>query len=398
MIRLAWRTLVFAGACLLLVRCAYPAAEVAPLDERIPIVDGGCEWRLKTLTIGGLLFDGCMTININQGHVSFDIRGWDRFECQVGILNEGWGHASNVVVIAEADGDELWRQRIQDGEKPQKMSVPLSGKKSLTLRVRKDGSGVWFTVGFVETRLSKGPAAAGPVAGTLPSNSTSQDQGSTTESLAYWLKCPVCGTQFDKKSTLDEHIRSEHAGKASTAATQEWFTCPTCGIKYDTKDGLDAHIKSRHPANPKFSLDPTGLDRLAENMWKQCQTRPAIKDKVESGNVAVATFKVIGTMPGETPNSVAADTYTAMIKSGFSLVERGQLDKVLAELRVQDTALIDPATAAKIGKLSGADLMLLGEITDSDALVVINARLMETATGRSVAAERVELRKVFARS
>jgi TolB-like protein len=87
-----------------------------------------------------------------------------------------------------------------------------------------------------------------------------------------------------------------------------------------------------------------------------------------------------------------------MIKTGFSLVERGQLDKVLAELKIQDTALIDPATAAKIGKLSGADLMLLGEITDSDSLVVINARLMETATGRSVAAERVELRKVFARN
>jgi len=191
--------------------------------------------------------------------------------------------------------------------------------------------------------------------------------------------------------------------RATKSPEPEWFKCQTCGMQFDTREGLNAHISSRHTgmspsASGKFTLDPGGLDRLAENLWKQCENKPAIKDKVANGNVAVATLKPIGTLPNDTPNSVVSDIYTAMIKSGFSLVERGQLDKVLGELKIQDTALIDPTTAAKIGKLSGADLMLLGEITDSDSLVVINARLMETATGRSVAAERVELRKVFTRN
>jgi len=123
-----------------------------------------------------------------------------------------------------------------------------------------------------------------------------------------------------------------------------------------------------------------------------------VKSKVEEGRVAVATFKPIGALPAQIAASVAADLCTAMINSEFELVERAQLDKVLGELKIQDTALVDPETAKRIGMQAGCDLMLLGEITDSDALVVINARLMETETGKSVVAGRVELRKIFSRS
>ena len=171
-------------------------------------------------------------------------------------------------------------------------------------------------------------------------------------------------------------------------------------MKYDTKDGLDAHIKSKHPGAPPtqpaapFTLDPSGLDTLAKSVWEKAKDKP----KVKNGNVAVAVFRPIGNIPAEIPKSVAADLSTAMIDKGFTLVERGQLQKVIEELKIQDTALIDPATATKIGKLAGCDLMLLGEITDCDASVVINARLMETATGRSGVAARVELKKIFSRS
>jgi len=157
-------------------------------------------------------------------------------------------------------------------------------------------------------------------------------------------------------------------------------------------------IKPEGPPIAPFTLDPSGLDTLAKSLWDQCQAKAKVKSKVENGNVAVATFKPIGSLPAQIPASVAADLYTAMIKSKFELVERAQLDKVLGELKVQDTALINPATAKKIGKLAGCDLMLVGEITDSDALIVINARLMETETGKSVVAERVQLRKIFSRS
>ena len=84
-----------------------------------------------------------------------------------------------------------------------------------------------------------------------------------------------------------------------------------------------------------------------------------------------------------------------MIKSGFSLAERAQLDKVLLELKLQDTALVNPATAQRIGQLSGCNLVLLGSISDQDSLVEINVRLVETATGDSVVADRIALRKIY---
>lgn len=145
----------------------------------------------------------------------------------------------------------------------------------------------------------------------------------------------------------------------------------------------------------KFSIDPSGLDRLAENLYQQCGRKPSVKQKVDSGRVAVSTLRLIGNLPKDCGESVVEDLSTAMIKSSFNLCERGQLDKILAELKISDTGLVDPATAQKIGKLSGCDLVLLGSISDQDSTVVINVRLMETATGNSVAAERVELKKIF---
>lgn len=364
------------------------------VDKSIEIVSGRAQYNTDRITIGGQLFEWSVALGQRPwgtatDFATFDVRGWDNFTAYVGYVDGGNGKATASV---EVDGEKVWEERVQADAKPKRVDVALTGKRTMTIRIT---PGAQWNFRYAEPKLIKGQPAGKP-AGTTSTSSTST--ATSEESMRYWLKCPVCGIQFDKKDTLDDHIRNDHVTKATTA--QEWFVCSTCGIQYDTKEGLDKHIKSRHSAsaNSNFSLDPSGLDRLADGLWKQCQAKSAVKAKVEGGNVAVATLKPIGGVPTDTPASVAADVYTAMIKSGFSLVERGQLDKVLKELKIEDTALIDPTTAGKIGKLSGADLMLLGEITDSDSLVVINARLMETATGRSVAAERVELRKVFARN
>lgn len=51
--------------------------------------------------------------------------------------------------------------------------------------------------------------------------------------------------------------------------------------------------------------------------------------------------------------------------------------------------------ALEIGKLTGCTLILVGSISDRGGFVVVNARLLETATGDAVAAaESVEMRKI----
>jgi TolB-like protein len=82
-----------------------------------------------------------------------------------------------------------------------------------------------------------------------------------------------------------------------------------------------------------------------------------------------------------------------MINKGFQLVERGQLDKVI-KVKIQLSGAIDPKTAQEISKLTSADLILVGSISDRGNFVVINARLLETKTGKAIVANWVEMRKI----
>ncbi len=55
---------------------------------------------------------------------------------------------------------------------------------------------------------------------------------------------------------------------------------------------------------------------------------------------------------------------TNLVKDGsFSIIERKQLDKILAEQNFSNSDRADPSSAAKIGKLLGVDAILVGSIT-----------------------------------
>lgn len=52
----------------------------------------------------------------------------------------------------------------------------------------------------------------------------------------------------------------------------------------------------------------------------------------------------------------------ALAVKGWSVVEREQLSKVLMEQDLQSTSIVDPATALRLGKIVGADGILVGEV------------------------------------
>lgn len=48
----------------------------------------------------------------------------------------------------------------------------------------------------------------------------------------------------------------------------------------------------------------------------------------------------------------------------FRMIERAQLDKVLAEQNLGEAGRIDPSTAAKVGKILGVQLVIIGAVTE----------------------------------
>ena len=109
---------------------------------------------------------------------------------------------------------------------------------------------------------------------------------------------------------------------------------------------------------------------------------------------------------------VADMLITALVKSGeFSVVERKELDKVLAEQRLGQSDLVTPQTAPSLGKLLGVDLLVLGSISELGtkdrnvsggtslfgakvnakvARAAVDIRLVNTTTGEIIAAETEE--------
>src|SRR5207244_10446818 len=88
---------------------------------------------------------------------------------------------------------------------------------------------------------------------------------------------------------------------------------------------------------------------------------------------------------------------SALSQNGtYTVVERGQLDRVLNEQNFQQDARSDVTSAAKLGRLLGVDAIIIGSITqyqredknislglrkESKATVTIDARIVQIGTG-----------------
>lgn len=68
------------------------------------------------------------------------------------------------------------------------------------------------------------------------------------------------------------------------------------------------------------------------------------------------------------------------------LVERALLDKLLQELKLGTSKLMDRRTALSIGKILAARLILSGQLLYSESQIQVSMRLIETETGRITAA------------
>jgi len=75
----------------------------------------------------------------------------------------------------------------------------------------------------------------------------------------------------------------------------------------------------------------------------------------------------------------------------FTMVERGQLESVFKEQRLSLSGAIESVTAIKIGKLSGARLLVLGSISKLRKTYQINVRLVDAESGEILSAQYQEV-------
>jgi TolB-like protein len=74
---------------------------------------------------------------------------------------------------------------------------------------------------------------------------------------------------------------------------------------------------------------------------------------------------------------------------GLAVVERSRLADVIAEQKLQRSALFDPATALKLGKLAGATHIVTGSLLKADPELRLDVRLVDVQSGRVLFGDKV---------
>lgn len=140
------------------------------------------------------------------------------------------------------------------------------------------------------------------------------------------------------------------------------------------------------PANGQRRLDD-GLKELADQVASRTSDN-------QMRRVAVVPFRELDGRETVLGSYLAESLTTRLFNvPGLRVVERSMLDKVMAELKLASSGVIDPSTAARIGKLLGVEAIVTGSLTDLQSSVAINCRMIDVSTGEVYGAAEVRIVK-----
>lgn len=85
-----------------------------------------------------------------------------------------------------------------------------------------------------------------------------------------------------------------------------------------------------------------------------------------------------------------------LVADGASVIERRDLDKIIAELKFQLSDLVDESTRVAIGEISGIDALVLGTVKDLSLSVYrIDIKLEEMETARILMTASVDVNRKY---
>jgi TolB-like protein len=117
---------------------------------------------------------------------------------------------------------------------------------------------------------------------------------------------------------------------------------------------------------------------MASSVISSCAEKPTRKI------IAVTAFTNINKDPNQDWLSVGiGETLTVKLSQvpSLSLVERMRLNDAMKELKLQESGLVEPSSATKLGKLLGAQTVVMGSFQKSGEQIRLTARFVAPETG-----------------
>ena len=108
--------------------------------------------------------------------------------------------------------------------------------------------------------------------------------------------------------------------------------------------------------------------------------------------IAVLNFTLQGSnFETQDMGKIVAEWFiTALVKEGrFEVVERGLLEKIVAEQKLALSGVVDESTATTLGKVLGVKIIITGSVMKLQNITEINARIIDVESASIIAAENV---------
>lgn len=104
-------------------------------------------------------------------------------------------------------------------------------------------------------------------------------------------------------------------------------------------------------------------------------------------SVAVLPFEASGDV-GKYKDAVTNEMINELVNlRRFRVIERSAIDKIVSEQKIQASGFVDDKTAVKLGKIAGADALVLGNVSVAGSAVKVSARIVDVETGETLIAQ-----------
>jgi TolB-like protein len=225
---------------------------------------------------------------------------------------------------------------------------------------------------------------------------------SLREGLALYQKADFEGAL----KHFDAVASSKTAAKADRAHAYQYAGLMHVALGRAHYSFAEKDIKSMIQLDPSARPDPEEFPASYMRLYyKAASTAGAFAEAPQSGVTTLAIMDFDNNSIGD-----GADKYAALGRGlsqmlitdlvavpGLRLVEREKVRYVLDELNLAKSGAVDPQTAAKVGKLLGAQALLFGGAMVNDGDLRVSWRLVKVETGEILKAGNTdgEAKKLF---
>jgi Ca2+-binding EF-hand superfamily protein len=292
--------------------------------------------------------------------------------------HDGWVDASDVFMILQDSA--MGRGMVAEGsEPPYDVRTQVDGMLDRGSDGQVDGEDIEIAVLLLAGNLDLADEVSPELRGALDRSRDGRIQTWEIEKAKGALFYPH---PADPDNNLDREMDTNHDGFIDPEEIGITAGVTNKGHIPPFEEQIDIVRRRSEEIPPDDQTLSTVVETKSDTGSEYYRKLGTIQDKT----LAVVTLS-IGTdkIDQETANGVIVFVENAFVNVGkVKVIDRANIQEIFKEYKFQSSGVIDESTAVEIGKLSGADIIVIGSINRVGGIFYLNIKLIAVQTAEIV--------------